>query len=224
MTSPAEDYLEKNTRDILFPLIQATLNVRPEDPIPFMIEFLKIMKERPRIMVNQPIDNSTVKNENGETKLFQRTEKKKVSFKETKSLVVDKSKESENKSESEEDDEDQDKVHEEVMKMKQNSKKLGRLSVSAEAYGKFNQKRVIIPKVVKKTSEQIQKIKDKVMQSFLFNSLEEKDLTTVINAMEERRLNEGEIIIQQGDIGDVLYLVDSGILECYKTIVKKLVN
>jgi cAMP-dependent protein kinase regulator len=58
------------------------------------------------------------------------------------------------------------------------------------------------------------------MHSFLFNSLEEKELATVIDAFEEKRSKAGETIINQGDHGDVLYLVDTGDLDCYKVFKK----
>ena len=54
------------------------------------------------------------------------------------------------------------------------------------------------------------------MQSFLFNSLEDKDLQTVIDSFEEKKYKAGENVITQGDEGDVLYLVDSGELDCEK--------
>ena len=54
------------------------------------------------------------------------------------------------------------------------------------------------------------------MQSFIFNSLEDKELTTVIDAFEEKKYKAGEVVIKQGDEGDVIYLVDTGELDCEK--------
>ena len=50
----------------------------------------------------------------------------------------------------------------------------------------------------------------------MFNSLEENDLNTVLNAFEKKTYNIGEEVIKQGDKGDVLYLVDEGELDCEK--------
>ena len=94
-----------------------------------------------------------------------------------------------------------------------------RASVSAECYGAFNEKKAFVPKVIPKNAEQREKIVQKVMQSFLFNSLEEKDLNTVIDAMEEVNFKQGDQVITQGDAGDVLFLVFSGELDCFKTFV-----
>jgi len=49
-----------------------------------------------------------------------------------------------------------------------------------------------------------------------FNSLEEKDLNTVIDAMEEKIAKKGDTVITQGEKGDVLYLIESGQLDCFK--------
>ena len=93
---------------------------------------------------------------------------------------------------------------------------LPRSGVSAEVYGMFHKKESFIAKVVKKTPEQIQRIKTSIIHSFLFGNLEPKDLEVVINAMEEKRFKKGENIITQGDNGDCLYFVEEGNLNCYK--------
>ena len=94
-----------------------------------------------------------------------------------------------------------------------------RQSVSAEAYGMFNKKIEFVPKVIKKSEDQRNRILSKVHQSILFNSLEEGDLNKIIDAMEEVKFNKGDFVITQGDDGDCLYLVDSGELECFKVFV-----
>jgi cAMP-dependent protein kinase regulator len=63
-----------------------------------------------------------------------------------------------------------------------------RPSVSAEAYGEFNKKGKFSVKVIKKTEEQKKLIEEKVLKSFLFNSLEEKELRNVIDAMGEKKI------------------------------------
>jgi cAMP-dependent protein kinase regulator len=91
-----------------------------------------------------------------------------------------------------------------------------RTSVSAEVYGMFNKKENFVAKVIPKSDEQRQRIISRVMQSFLFNSLEDSELNTVINAFEERKFSKGDYVIKQGDHGDVLYLVETGTLSCFK--------
>jgi len=72
------------------------------------------------------------------------------------------------------------------MALKSGGKKM-RDSVSAEVYGKFNLKKDYVAKVVNKSSTQKKRISERVMQSFLFSSLDEKDLNIVIDAMEEKK-------------------------------------
>ena len=49
--------------------------------------------------------------------------------------------------------------------------------------------------------------------------LDEQDLNVVIDAMDEKQVKAGETIITEGEKGDVLYLVENGNLECFKTFV-----
>jgi len=73
------------------------------------------------------------------------------------------------------------------MKLKFNVGKI-RDSVSSEVYGKFNQKKAFVAKVVPKSSTQRKRIQERITQSFLFSQLDEKDLNTVIDAMEEKKV------------------------------------
>uniref|UniRef100_A0A0G4FFU5 cAMP-dependent protein kinase regulatory subunit n=1 Tax=Chromera velia CCMP2878 TaxID=1169474 RepID=A0A0G4FFU5_9ALVE len=91
-----------------------------------------------------------------------------------------------------------------------------RASVSAEAYGKWNQKKEFTPPVYNKSTEQINRLKKVLPSSLLFSSLDEKDLQTVIFAMQEKSLKTKERPIVQGDDGDVLYVIEKGVLDCYK--------
>lgn len=125
-------------------------------------------------------------------------------------------------SEDEDDNEDQDKVDQMIAaKKNQNMGKGQRSSVSAEVYGFFNKKEDFQARVIPKTKEQKERIHNRVMQSFLFNSLEEKELETVIDAFEEKRFTKGDHVIDQGEHGDVLYLIESGTLNCYKVFKKE---
>lgn len=125
-------------------------------------------------------------------------------------------------SEEEEQDEDQDKVDMLIAQRKNVVAAKGqRSSVSAEVYGMFNQKGNFVARVIPKTPEQTARISAKVMQSFLFNTLDEKEQETVLGAFEERRFGKGDYVIKQGDQGDVLFLIESGTLNCYKTFKKE---
>jgi cAMP-dependent protein kinase regulator len=96
------------------------------------------------------------------------------------------------------------------------NKTKGRSSVSAEAYGLWNTKKSYVPVVVPKSEQTKAALKAKLLQSFMFKSLDPEDLEIVINAMKEVKFNQGEQVIKQGDDGDVLYFVFSGSLDCNK--------
>jgi len=93
-----------------------------------------------------------------------------------------------------------------------------RTSVSAEVYGQFNLKKAFVPKIIQKTQEQVNRIQTRMQQCFIFSALEEKDFLTVIDAMEEKKFKKFDKVIQQGEQGDCLYLVDSGALDCFKLL------
>jgi hypothetical protein len=117
-------------------------------------------------------------------------------------------------------DEDDDEVDSLIEQKKQKIKgKGGRSSVSAEVYGTYNAKKLFVPKVITKTEDQIRRIQDKVLKSFIFNMLDEKELKIVIDAMEEYCCKPGDYVIKEGDPGAVLYIIEKGEYDCYKQFV-----
>ena len=91
-----------------------------------------------------------------------------------------------------------------------------RSSVSEEAYGLYNKQEDFEPRVIEKTPEQVEQITERLSRSFMFSSLDDKERQIVINAFEERRVAVGDTVIQQGEDGAELFLVDQGELACYK--------
>lgn len=96
------------------------------------------------------------------------------------------------------------------------NKKGPRSSVSAEAFGDWNKKSDFKPRVVKKTDETKFKISSRLSQSFLFSALDEQEFKIVVDAMEEKRYRVGDEVIKQGEDGAELFVVESGVLSCYK--------
>jgi cAMP-dependent protein kinase regulator len=115
-----------------------------------------------------------------------------------------------NSDESEEDDEIED------LPISLPKKQQGRTSVSAEAFGNWNQKQAYIPKIIPKSSEVKSQLQDRLKKSFMFANLEEQERLIVLNAMEEKKFSSGDMVITQGDDGNELYFVESGKLECFK--------
>ena len=90
-------------------------------------------------------------------------------------------------SEEEEDDTiDDAKVEQSINKAKVRMS-MPRVGVSSEVYGHFNKKENWVPKHIEKNEDQIQRIKVRILQSFLFSNLDAHDLQIVINAMEEKK-------------------------------------
>ena len=88
-------------------------------------------------------------------------------------------------------EEDEDHVLDLDSNLKNNQKKLntaGRSSVSAEAYGQHNKKQEYKPKYIHKGLEVKKSIQKKLMESFMFRYLEEKDMEIILDAMDIKRL------------------------------------
>jgi cAMP-dependent protein kinase regulator len=117
-------------------------------------------------------------------------------------------------------EEDQDDEIEDFDIEKVKSSKNRAMGVSAEAYGKYNEKGKFKPKIVEKTQEQKDRINVRLSRAFMFAALEEKERNIVIDAMEVVNKKGGEWVIKQGDDGQVLYVIDEGLLDCYKQFKK----
>ena len=65
------------------------------------------------------------------------------------------------------------------------------------------------------------RIKTSIINSVIFQSIDTTEVTIVINAMEEKVFTPGQTVIQQGENGDCLFIVESGELDCYKKINEK---
>ena len=61
-----------------------------------------------------------------------------------------------------------------LAKRQQDKKGMKRVGVSAEVYGDFNKKEDFVARVIPKTEEQINRIKPRILASFLFSALEQK--------------------------------------------------
>ncbi len=55
--------------------------------------------------------------------------------------------------------------------------------------------------------------------ALLFKNLEKEDFEIVVDAMEIISVKSEDVVINEGDQGDCLYLVDRGILECTKVFI-----
>ena len=182
-------------------MVAHLLKDQPDDPIPFMLEYLEAKKG---------IGKKPLSSKEREELGYLRREYAKMG-----GDAAEKEKEASEEEKSESDEEEEEVAALPTPKNVQKDRK-PRSSVSAEAFGSWNKKEDFVAKVVDKAAETIDKIRKRLMQSFIFNSLDEKELEVVIGAMDERKAGPGEPIIRQGEDGDNLYVVESGKLACTK--------
>ncbi|KAG1467412.1 hypothetical protein G6F56_004428 [Rhizopus delemar] len=87
-----------------------------------------------------------------------------------------------------------------------------RTSVSAESMAPTED---FVKVVVPKTESQAERIKVSIGHNFLFRNLDEEQYHDIVNAMSEKRLESGSVVIEQGAVGDYFYVVESGTLDCF---------
>ena len=56
-----------------------------------------------------------------------------------------------------------------------------------------------MPKVVPKEADTRDRLQKRLLQSFLFNALDENEFKIVVDAIEEVRVKAGDIVIKEGD-------------------------
>lgn len=100
------------------------------------------------------------------------------------------------------------------VKMLRNNRRR-RSGVSAETVSMATGEVIAAPVLVPKSDADRAIIKKTVSSNFLFNSLRQSEVETVVDAMFEKQYDQGDIIIKQGDDGDNFYIVESGECECF---------
>jgi len=56
----------------------------------------------------------------------------------------------------------------------------------------------------------------------MFSSLSPEELSIILDAMQSVKKKPGELVIVEGEEGDCLYVVESGVLTCTKVIVRSI--
>jgi cAMP-dependent protein kinase regulator len=115
---------------------------------------------------------------------------------------------------------DEDEYIEDLPLVIQSNKGRGpRSSVSAEVFGTWNKKGEFKAPSYPKNSEVKAALKKRLEQAFMFSCLNPQELEIVLDAMQYVKKHPGEFIIKEGDDGDNLYVVESGVLTCTKHFV-----
>jgi cAMP-dependent protein kinase regulator len=226
-------YITEKVNPILEALVTAVLLERPEDPSFFMLKWLC---EQTKSLEGGNSQSTTAEEiETIRTELNRLKERKaqllalkhggpveastgskdKASEgQDNKSSKSTKADDDDEEEEEEEDDDDAPDFMPEPPKMNRGQ----RQSVSAEAYGDWNKKGEFKAPVYDKDDGTITRIRACLPESFLFSALEEEEMKTVILALKERKLEANSRIINAGDDGDSMFIIEDGTVDCLKKI------
>ncbi len=102
----------------------------------------------------------------------------------------------------------------------QAAKRGPRASVSAEAFGKWNKKEEFKAPFYQKSEQLTTALRNRLNQAFMFSNLNPDELEIVLGAMQKVDFAPGAKVINQGDDGDNLYVVETGKLKCTKIFEK----
>lgn len=201
-------YIVDNLNPLLEEMVAECIHRMPDDPVPFMLEWLEDKKVTDENKLLAPEEKERLEAEN--KGLEAEIAKVKSQLQEaSKMAAVQQQPEEE---EEEEDDEDDEPPPD--FGKPQPSR--ARTSVSAEAYGEWNTKKTFVPPVITKTDEQKDRLKATLTNSFMFANLEPNDLNIVIGAMKEVQVAVDSCVINQGEQGDFLFVIESGKFDCIK--------
>ena len=101
-----------------------------------------------------------------------------------------------------------------IRKMRQRGKRIG-VSSASSSHAKDGEE-TYEKKYFEKTDAQVARIQAAVAHSFLFDNLTANQKKEIFDAMFEKKVDAGEVIIEQGDQdADNFYIVDSGEFDCY---------
>ncbi len=209
----SEEYIKSKVRPILEVILDELLDETPEDPIPFMYTWL--------LKYNNQISKERLELEQLRSQIKEIKQKEQLETTNSFLLNINPNNPQENdeqenfSSESEEEEENLtlNKIEERRQKLIEKGQRSG---ISAEAFGKFNKKKAFKLRVIKKTESQKENIKNKCLTCFLFNNFDEVEISSIVDACEEKKFKKNEYVIKQGDNGDNLYIIESGELICEK--------
>jgi cAMP-dependent protein kinase regulator len=93
-------------------------------------------------------------------------------------------------------------------------------SVCAEVFGQWNKKEEFKAPKYPKTPMVREALKKRLEQAFMFSSLNPEELNIVLDAMQSIKKKPGQPVITEGEEGDCLFVVESGVLTCTKIFVR----
>jgi len=211
----AEDkkkYILDRLDPILEEMVSDVLTEMPKSPIDFMIAWLRRRSGTAmEAKMSVAAKNAQLKQELGQATSALQEAGLAMSSKD------DGGKGDDEEEEEEEDEDCGDEIPEAFRKPEAQMTR-ARASVSAEAYGQWNQKKAFTPPNYPKTPDQLDRLSTTLMKSFLFSELDKADLDLILLAMKEQNFSAGHKVINEGDDGDYLFVIEKGNLDCVKNI------
>lgn len=202
-----EKYIVNVLDPILEEMLTDVIQAQPQNPLDFMINWLR---KRHGVCIGHARMSVAQMN----TKLKQDLNSASGMLGEMTSSMDAKV---EDEEEEEDEDDDCDEIPPEFLKSEASMGK-ARASVSAEAYGQWNQKKEFEPPKYPKTDDQKVRLAETLSKSFMFSGLDAGDMDTIILATKECVFSPGTKVIEEGDAGDFLFVIERGTLECVKNI------
>ncbi|CAE7750032.1 PKAR [Symbiodinium pilosum] len=217
MAQEPQEYIQQKVNPILENLVTQLLLERPEQLAPFMIKWLSQNSKTPAAA-------ALTEGVNVLSELKLEMEKLQEEVRELEAQVEAKrgdktgpltaGSEAVDALQSMEESEDDEEV-EDVVPPPALTSRGHRASVSAEAYGQWNPEKAFVAPVYEKSDEQKTRLANVLKESFLFSGLESPDIKIVIDAMQEKIVEKDTRLINQGEDGDCLYVVEEGQMNCY---------
>jgi cAMP-dependent protein kinase regulator len=207
-----KEYLNTKIKHILEPLFFNLLTHRPDDVITFSLEYLNKQ--------GGFTANGLTLDERQELTELRKELKQLRELKDIHNDVTSNTSDLNHISDSDSDSDNSDDIDSDLDEEKFRQKRDTiiargpRIAVSAESYSTTAS---YTPIIHLKTEEEASSIKAKIINSFLFNSLDANELKIVVDAMEKKTFKKDETVIKQGDQGIYLFIVEKGELDCYKT-------
>lgn len=113
---------------------------------------------------------------------------------------------------------EEDKSDEEMVPPVRMPARRRRQAVAAEAYDPSKEEKDYKSVLHPKTDEQKSRLRQAMKNILLFKACEAEQIKEILDAMFERKVEEGEKVIQQGDDGDNFYVIETGTYDVFVNI------
>lgn len=226
MAQEHQEYIQNKVNPTLENLVTQVLLDRPDNPVPFMIQWLaQQTKAAPQLDSGEAerlrIEIASLGAEVGELEAKVGPNLAPAAAAPAAAAAPSAAAEPVAKARADDDDEEEeedDDEGEDLPPPTEYLQKKQRTSVSAEAYGAWNQQKPFTAPVYEKTEDQKGRLTSVLKMCFLFQALSKADLDIIVDAMIEKSAQANERIIQEGADGDCMYVVEKGNIECLKVI------